>query len=84
MIDAQPRYQDQADKQRTTAPRFRPGDLVWFLSKNTCSVRPSRKLDHKLEGHFKIMEDPKLKTPMPPGWTSLPTSKYTPCGTSPN
>ena len=30
MIDAQQHYQAQADKQRTTAPPFRPGDLVWF------------------------------------------------------
>ena len=63
MIDAQQRYQDQADKQRTTAPHFRPGDLVWFLTKNTCSARPSRNLDHKRKGPFKIMEDPNLKTP---------------------
>ena len=28
MIDAQQRYQDQADKQRTTTPHFHPGDLV--------------------------------------------------------
>ena len=63
MIDAQQRYQDQADKQRTTAPQFRPGDLVWFLANNTCSVRPSRKLNQKREGHFKLMEDPNLKTP---------------------
>ena len=62
-IDAQQRYQNQADKKRTTAPRFRPGDLVWFLSKKTRSVRPSRKLDHKREGRFKIMEDPNLKSP---------------------
>ena len=63
MIDAQQRYQDQADKQRTTAPHFRPGDLVWFLTQNTRSARPSRKLAHKREGPFKIMEDPNLKTP---------------------
>ena len=63
MIDAQQRYQDQAGKQRTTAPRFRPGDLVWFLSKNTHFTRPSRKLNHKREGPFRIMEDPNLKTP---------------------
>ena len=65
MIDAQLRYQDQADNQRTTAPRFRLGDLVWFLSKNMRSVRLSRKLDHKREGPFRIMEDPNLKTPYP-------------------
>ena len=60
--DAQQRYQDQADKQRTMAPRFRPGDLVWFLSKNTHCVRLSRELDHKREGPFRIMEDLNLRT----------------------
>ena len=34
-----------------------------MLSKNTRSVRPSWKLDHKCEGPFSIMEDPNLKTP---------------------
>ena len=55
MINAQQLYQDQADKQKTTVPHFYPGDLVWFLSKNTDFPRLSRKLDHKREGHFKIM-----------------------------
>ena len=63
MIDAQHHYQDQADKQRTTAPHFRAAVLVWFLTKNTRSARSSRKLDHKREGPFKILEDPNLKTP---------------------
>ena len=63
MIDAQQRYQDQADKQRSTAPHFRPGDLVWFITKNTRSARPSRELDHKREGPSEIMEDPNLRTP---------------------
>ena len=56
MIDAQQRHQDQADKQRTTAPQFR------HPSKNTRSARPSRKLDHKRECPFKIIEDLKLQT----------------------
>ena len=38
MIDAQQRHQDQTDKQKTTTAQFRPGDLVWFLSKNTRSA----------------------------------------------
>ena len=63
IIDAQQRYQDQADKQRTTAPHFHAGDLVWLLTENTRSARPSRKLDHTREGPFKIMEDPNLMTP---------------------
>ena len=63
MINALQRYRDQAHKQSTTAPQLRPGDLVWCLSKNTPSIRPSWKLDHKREGPFSIMEDPNLKTP---------------------
>ena len=31
MIDAQQRYQDQTDKQRTTPPHFNPRDLIWLL-----------------------------------------------------
>ena len=38
MNDAPQRYHDLTDKQRTTAPQFRPGDVVWFLSKNPRSV----------------------------------------------
>ena len=73
MVDAQQRYQYQADKHREPAPRLKPGDMVWFLTKNTRSARPSRKLDHKREGPFEILDDPKLKTPyayrlmFPPG-----------------
>ena len=63
MIDGQQRYQDQADKQRTTALQFHPGVLVWLLSKITRSARPSRKLDHKREGLFNIMDVPNLKSP---------------------
>ena len=62
LIDTEQRYQDQADKQRTTAPHFRLGDLLWFLFENTHSTGLSRKLDRKREGPFKILEDPNLKT----------------------
>ena len=62
MVDAQQRYQDQADKHREPAPRFKPGDMVWFLTKNTRSTRLSQKLDHNREGRFEIQEDSKLKT----------------------
>ena len=73
MVDAQQRYQDQGDKHREPAPRFKAGDMVWFLTKNTRSARPSKKLDHKREGPFEILADPKLNTPyayrlkFPPG-----------------
>ena len=62
---AQQCYRDQTDNQRTPVPHFRPGDMVWFHSKKTRSARPSRKLDHKREGPFEIMEDQNLNTPHP-------------------
>ena len=62
MVDAQQRYQDQADKHREPASRFKPGDMVWFLTKDTRSTRLSQKLDHKREGPIEILEDLKLMT----------------------
>ena len=35
MIDAEQRYQDQADRNWEPALRFLPGDLAWFLTNNT-------------------------------------------------
>ena len=63
MVDATQRYQDQADKSHEPGPRFQAGDKVWFVTKNTRSARPSRKLDHKREGPFELVADPNLKTP---------------------
>ena len=63
MIDTQQRYQDQADMNQEPTPRFAPGVWTWFLTKNTQSTRPSKKLDYKHLGPFEGMEDPKLKTP---------------------
>ena len=63
MADAQQRYQDQADMHCESAPRFKAGDMVWFLTKNTRFARPSKKLDHKRDEPFEILADPKLNTP---------------------
>lgn len=47
-------YETQANKSRTAARNFKPGDKVWLNLKNVKSLRPSRKLDYKNGGPFKI------------------------------
>lgn len=49
-------YEIQANKSRTAARNFQPGDLVWLKFKNIKSLRPCRKLDYKNGGPFKILE----------------------------
>lgn len=51
---AQARQQDQADRRRTPAPNFQVGNLVWFNAQNVVTQRPSRKLDHRRLGPYKI------------------------------
>ena len=51
---AQQKYQGPADARRTIPPDFRVGDLVWLNAKNIKTKRPSKKLDHKRVGPFKI------------------------------
>jgi Chromo (CHRromatin Organisation MOdifier) domain len=48
------RYQEGADSQRTPAPRFAVGDLMWLRASNIRSERPSRKLDNRRLGPFPI------------------------------
>ena len=45
------------------APRFLPGNRVWLMAKNIVTRRPSRKLDHRRLGPFKVLADPHLRTP---------------------
>jgi transposase InsO family protein len=54
LLHAQHRYQEGADRRRTPAPRFDEGDLVWLKAQNIRTERPSRKLDHRRLGPFKI------------------------------
>ena len=49
-------YEIQAKKFRHGARNFQPGDLVWLNSKNIKSLRPSKKLDYKNAGPFKILQ----------------------------
>jgi hypothetical protein len=53
---AQARYEDTANRTRSTAPRFDKGQLVWLNAKNLKTLRPKKKLDWKNLGPFPIAE----------------------------
>jgi hypothetical protein len=42
------------DRKSKDAPKYKVGDLVMLNGKNLRTRRPSRKLDHKMQGPFKI------------------------------
>ena len=52
----QARYEDSANRSRSTAPRFDKGQLVWLNAKNLKTLRPKKKLDWKNLGPFPIAE----------------------------
>lgn len=54
---SQLQYQVPADRHRSPIPEsFAPGNFVWLNSKNIKTRRPSKKLDHKRLGPFKIIK----------------------------
>ena len=56
MQAAQIKYGDHYDSHRVPAPDFKVGDYVWLDGRNIRTKRPSRKLDWKNLGRFKILE----------------------------
>ncbi len=54
MQAAQSKYEDNANAHRLPAPVYQVGDEVWLDAKNIRTQRPSRKLDWKNLGRFKI------------------------------
>lgn len=53
---AQARYAENADAHRQPAPTFEPGDFVFLDTRNIQTIRPSRKLDNKNAGPFRIVQ----------------------------
>jgi hypothetical protein len=53
---AQTRMEGYANESRKPAPNYRVNDKVWLSTKNLRTERPSKKLDHKQVGPFKILE----------------------------
>ena len=45
-----------ADNHREEAPTYKEGDEVWLSTKNIKTERPSKKLDHKMIGPYKILK----------------------------
>jgi len=52
---AQMRQADNADRHCIPAPAFQPGDFVWVDGRNWRSERPSRKLENKHHGPYRVI-----------------------------
>jgi hypothetical protein len=75
MAKGQEAMKEQADRHRRDIT-FEVGDKVWLSTKNLKTERPSKKLDHKQIGPFKIV------AAKPPSYTlDLPTSMNLDCRT---
>ena len=48
-------YESFANKKRDAAPAYRVGDMVFLDTQNLTTERPSKKLDHKWIGPFKVV-----------------------------
>jgi len=54
MTEAQLRHKEYYDAGRKPDPNLQSGDMVWLLPRNIRTTRPSKKLDYKKIGPFKI------------------------------
>jgi hypothetical protein len=62
------------DKYRSEAPDYQPGDLVYLEGTNLKSDRPTRKLDDRRFGPFKILRkvgERAYKLDLPRGWKKI-------------
>jgi len=55
MVAAQLRQKEYYDLHRKRDPNLQSGDMVWLLPRNIKTTRPSKKLDYKKIGPFKIL-----------------------------
>jgi len=71
MEEAQKNMKKQFDKKRRNPQGLKVGDHMWLENKNIHSNRPSKKLDNKRYGPFKISKDIGLgafELELPEGW----------------
>ena len=52
---AQLRHKENYDRRRKPDPNFKSGDMVWLQPRNIHTTRPSKKLDWKNIGPFRVM-----------------------------
>ena len=57
MEEAQENMKKQFDKKRRNLQELKVGDNMWLENKNIYSNRPSKKLDQKRYGSFKISKN---------------------------
>jgi len=55
IVAAQLRQKEYYDLHRKAGPNLQSGDMVWVLPRNIRTTRPSKKLDYKKIGPFKIL-----------------------------
>ena len=55
MVSAQLRQKESYDQHRKPDPNLQSGDMVWLLPRNIKTTRPSKKLDYKKIGPYKIL-----------------------------
>jgi len=55
MVAAQLRQKEYYDQRRKPDPNIQSGDMVWLLPCNIKTTRPSKKLDYKKIGPFKVL-----------------------------
>ena len=70
---AQEIYKRKFDRKANPAPSFKVGNLVWLNRRNIAMTRPSRKLDFKRFGPFKILKiigegKAAFQLELPPQW----------------
>ena len=56
MLLAQANYEDQANRTRAPAPLYGVGDMVMLDARNIVTKRPSRKLENKRLGPYKVIK----------------------------
>lgn len=56
MLAAQARWEEQTNKTRRPARRYRPGEKVWLNARNIQTLRPTKKLDWKNLGPFVVKQ----------------------------
>jgi len=69
MVAAQLRQKGYYDQHRKSHPNLQSGDMLWLFPRNIKTTRPSKKLDYKNIGPFKILAKigtRAYKPPLPP------------------
>ena len=59
---AQLKQKENYDQHRKPDPNLKSGDMVWFISRNVKTTRPSKKLDYKKIEPFRIIKKVRMSS----------------------